>query len=755
MQLLTRPEIGVGIGVVGAYGVLTVALLALPLLNVLHVESAAVTALVAFFVAGFAAVYRFRADEDVAMHRVLWENEVALVVPLAGLTLSMLWAPNCAYATGLLFYVLFPGITVVFAVMLAYALTGAAVRRPYWGLGATGLALAVGGPLYDLGLHPQFYTYNHVFGGVLGPIYDEQLAMRPGLFVFRGLTLLWAGVAWGVGAWLRGTAGRWMAASGSLLALGIGAIYGFGASLGINTTEAHTQRQLGGHASTAHFDLYYAPDHLSAAKAQALAADQERHYATLVDRLALSDGQRPARIAVYLYPTPDAKAALTGARSTSVAPVWLPTPQVHLLQERHAAHFRHELAHIFGRPFGLPLVNASWAVGLVEGWAVALEASGAAPAPHDLVATAAATSTGGVRAQAEAIAERLSPLGFWTDRGAVSYTTMGSFVRFLLDRYGPGPLKAVYATASFETAYGRPLATLAREWAEFLASRSALHRSAHALVMARFTRPSLFETTCPHYVPPARRHRQTADRALATGDTAAALSALDRAITAAPTYAAAHRQWARLRLAQGAADEVRGRLDTLQAATADVGLLLARADAAGIAGATDAARRLYAETFDRLPRYAVSAQAAVVLRDAVAHRPDVLRILVSGADTTQARRLSQSRVPTAPVRAWTALRWQTAARPERAAALWNGVDAQKASPGRSALWHRTLQLAVLRWRALAARDACDAIAARRRAREAASAFRTYGHLNLASAMAALAKEPPTCSPSDQTRRRRP
>ena len=191
-----------------AYAGLGLLLAPAPLLNVLQAESAAVVALVSFFVASLSAVGAF-GRRSVSLWHVLVRQEAALLVPLGVLTVAQLWAPNCTFGQGLLFYALFPGITVVFAVSLAYATVGLGLTRPRLLLGGLGILIILAGPLYDLGLHPQFYTYNHVFGGVLGPIYDEQLAVRPGLFVFRGLTLLWAAAAVLIGRWARGHGSGW------------------------------------------------------------------------------------------------------------------------------------------------------------------------------------------------------------------------------------------------------------------------------------------------------------------------------------------------------------------------------------------------------------------------------------------------------------------------------------------------------------------------------------------------------------------
>ena len=417
-------------GVVVVYTVLGLVLWAVPLLNILHVESAAVVAGAAFFVAGTSAL-RWRAEGGRG-GVVLRGQLAALGVPWALLTMTLLWTPNCGYMQGLLFFALFPVVSVVLAVGLARALVGLRhARAAFWGLGLAVLLLT---PLYDLGLHPQFYVYNHVFGGVLGPIYDEELALRPGLFFFRGLTLCWAGVLYAVGSWRRDGAVRALV-PGVVCAVFLAAGYRYAAPLGINTPEGYLAGALGGVYHTAHFDLYYDPATLDADAVARLGEDHEYRYAQLARRLEVTV---PGRIASYLYPDPGTKARLTGAHRTNVAPVWLRRPQVHVLMEAYEQVFPHELAHVFSRAFGLPVLRASLSVGLVEGLAVALEPPDGLPSPHDQVAAVLKEPPG---APAAALAERLSPLGFWTGRSAVSYTTMGSFVRYLLDAYGAERLK--------------------------------------------------------------------------------------------------------------------------------------------------------------------------------------------------------------------------------------------------------------------------------------------------------------------------
>jgi hypothetical protein len=55
------------------------------------------------------------------------------------------------------------------------------------------------------------------------------------------------------------------------------------------------------------------------------------------------------------------------------------------------------------------------------------------------------------------------PLGTVLDE-KTSYVLAGSLVGFLIERYGLARFRSLYETESYETAYGKPFASLEREW---------------------------------------------------------------------------------------------------------------------------------------------------------------------------------------------------------------------------------------------------------------------------------------------------
>ncbi|PSQ88107.1 MAG: hypothetical protein BRD30_07720, partial [Bacteroidetes bacterium QH_2_63_10] len=151
---------------------------------------------------------------------------------------------------------------------------------------------------------------------------------------------------------------------------------------------------------------------------------------------------------------------------------------------------------------------------------------------------------------------------------------------------------------------------------------------------------------------------------------------LREALTAAPRYEVAHAALARRRLARGEVEAVRRQLDTLSTEDQSATLHRLLGDAHARLGNPTAARENYRQGRIQLPRYAHDARMRLLLRDAVADVPKVVRTLTD--DTTPQRQAEalagvESTNVTA-VHAWRALRLQDANRFARADSVWQSVS---------------------------------------------------------------------------------
>ena len=637
--------------VAGVYGLAAVALWPVPVFGILHAEASAVLAGVGCLTAAVGAVGPFRSG--VGFGAVARVHLGALVVPVALLTVSLLWRPNCGYALGLALFLTLVPPSVLFGLGLAYAATGVDVRMPRVTLALAVLVIAGVGVGYDLGLHPQLFTYSSVFGGVLGPIYDEELAVRPGLFAAKAQTLLWALALVALGAWRRG-GGRRATTLGAAALLGLGVSVLAAQPLGIVQTERGIQRVLSERINLGPVVVHLAPD-LPEAERRRLADEALFRFESSSGRL----GVRPeVPVAVYLYPDADTKAALLGSRTTSVVPVWLPTPQIHMLADEVDASLGHEMVHVLAREFGMPVVKASPAIGLVEGLAVALEPPDGLPSPTALVTAGRAVEGDGLGDPAEAVRATMSPGGFWTARAGVAYTANGAFVGWLLDRFGAAPVREAYRTGRFEPAFGQTLAELTAAWGAEV-ERQAVDPEAVAVARWRFSRPSLFERRCPHHVPADVRLARAGAEAWEVGDAAAARTIYKKAVIANSFRLTALDGALRARLAMGedaTLDDLR-RAEALADSLPDAAALVHLGDVRRLLG-RDAAVTYEAAADSLAP---VDALGRLVLRRRAALARDALRLwLATPPDSVPARLRAE-----APVLA--ALRLSAA---DRAADAW-------------------------------------------------------------------------------------
>ncbi|MDX1438645.1 MAG: hypothetical protein R3284_01965 [Rubricoccaceae bacterium] len=623
------------------YAAACVALWPWPLLGILHVEASAVIATLGFFVAGLSSLRLF--SESVDLRSLLTSQLVLLGIPWLMLTVSLLWRANCGYGLGLILFATFTIPSVMLAVCLAYAISGFSFKWPKTLFVVIGLALILVPVAVDLKSHPQLYTYNPVFGGVLGPIYDEELSVRFGLFAFRGLTILFA--VWLVlfGRWLRLRKRDDMLKErsrtvqlGAIVSLGIALAFFYAPQLGIKTTARSIESVLSESVATEHFVIHFAPEALTEEEITWIVDEHRYRYAQLVGQL---DVEVDETIHTYLYPDEETRGRLIGSRTTSVTPVWLETPQIHMVQDLFTAEtFGHELVHVFGREFGMPLIHASPSVGLVEGLAVALEPPGGLPSAAEQVAATLSLNADSLgrfqEGLADAVASSMNPWGFWTGRGAVSYAVSGSFVSYLIEEHGVSSLKHAYRTGNFRDAFGTDLDQLAERWEQNL---STLEPTATAKEWAawRFSQPSLFEQRCPHHIPSTIKLTRKAWAADEIGDGATAHTLYRDAYLADSTNTFALIGWATRSFTEGdsttqAISLLRERVRRSESSDdvfSDVRLVLRLAELEKLAGDTTRARQLFGLAAQRQPAFQTFDRTNIDLRSQLT--TDALRVVLS------------------------------------------------------------------------------------------------------------------------------
>ena len=368
---------------------------------------------------------------------------------------------------------------------------------------------------------PGSYLLDPLLGAWPGPLYDEAVPLD-GRLLLHGLSAvalagaLASAAALGLALARRGRrrAPAAVALAASLAAMV--AVRGAMVARGDLASRGDVSARLGGHRPGARCELHF-PREKDPWEAERLLRQCELDATEVAAALGLSD---PPRVRVFLYRDEGEKRRFTGAGRTAFTKPWL--GEIHLADEG-AFHpvLRHELVHALAAglargPLRVPARRWIWVrMGLVEGLAVALEPPRGEFTVHEW--TRAMRDLGLL----PAASTLLEPSGFLATAPARAYTAAGSFLAFLLERYGPAPVGRLYGGAGFAAAFGRPLEALESEWSAFLDLVPA-PPGLQAAAEARFRTGSLFARRCAREVAGIEAMAAHAARAGRAGEAAAA-----------------------------------------------------------------------------------------------------------------------------------------------------------------------------------------------------------------------------------------
>ena len=537
----------------------------LPLFNVLGFEFSLAMAVAGSLVGadlGSSLVWRARTMSASRVARSLppWQvlrqclagaalgSTLLLVPPLVIVSATAIWVRNCDWLFGLSCYLLMPLVSAALASGLG-VLAAIVAGRKRWLCTALPFALILGSALASL-LHfysaPAVFSYNPFAGYFPGNLYDESIDLRAPFYWARlyHLSLLLA-AAGAIALWLdpqslrlrrdRGPSWRrWREVLGfAVAALVALALYLQSGALGFSVDTSDVKAALPGRYESEHFIIRYSANPSLSEQMEVIANDHEFRRAQLVRDLGVDP---PGKITSFYFENPDQKHALMGARNVYMAKPWRHEIYVNHQDFPHEV-LRHEIAHIMAGSFGDPIFEVSagrvlglpvyFNVGLIEGIAVATDWPdhfNKALTPHQSVKAMEELGM-------EQPVDRLFSTGFLSLSSARSYTLAGSYLRFLLDRYGIAKLAALYENGGdFHQAYGVNQPELSAQWREVIA-QTELPKDAAQIIRERFRQKAIFDRPCPHAI---ARARDAMGRDVARGDLESAVRRARRVCNQVP-----------------------------------------------------------------------------------------------------------------------------------------------------------------------------------------------------------------------------
>lgn len=520
------------------FGLISAVCLQIPLFNILDYEYAFVFTL-AFALAAPGIAYRL-AKQQRPRWLVYATLGGAFCLVLGMGLLASFWVTNCNLPRGVLFFVLLPGIGTLYGASLGHIL-GKYRFSVVW---VFVLCLF---PLFEtfwtLYTHPPIFAFDHLWGFFPGSIYDETIAIDDRLWKFRSITGLRATLlfflAYGSKFLTRARSqSPWLhypaliAIAALLWAIDLSA----GGRMGYATRRSHVLQALPTTVVGDGFVLHFPPK--TRPKAQQSLARAHAFWLNKYRHLFPNTGSKPRVIHSYIYKDSAMKARFIGAANTMLAKPWLGEIHIHGLGYPHPT-LGHELVHALAAPWGSPPFSVTargylWVqLAWIEGLAQALTPP---QGLSDLHTQARSLRKLGYLRPLESI---LDPIGFWRQQPRRAYAQVGSFIAYLIDRFGTKPLRLAYAHGDIHAAYGpyldssltaerkidpkKPgpvdpqtyvLRKLEHDWLMFLDTQEPSERE-HILHVERFSIRSLFDRTCSHEIAELRQkaRRATADKA--------------------------------------------------------------------------------------------------------------------------------------------------------------------------------------------------------------------------------------------------
>ena len=442
--------------------------------------------------------------------RAFGVNLTLLVAPLIIILLNAFRVKNCDFLEGFAFFLLLPVVSCVYATALGVFFGLWLKRRwiaylAYLGyIFVTLLALA-----YNLIFHPPVFGYHSTFGYFPGPIYDERIVISGTLLIARGTTLLlaWIFLSLAINTLEIGRHTRleptlyWQKLYRFkpqfadlnhrirliVLIILFALIYLFRGELGLRPTRGYIENKLGGLEETAHFKIYYEKGSKVEKEIEWIAQDHEFRYAQLVRYFQIEPTKK---VQSYIYTSSEQKKRLVGARGTSVEDPLGYGFHINYEDFPHPV-MKHELAHVLTADWH-PILKVSLKIGMHEGIAVAADWDEGKLTAHQW-------SRAMQQLEIAPMMNEIMGLGFWGQSSSQSYTLAGSFVRFLIEKYGVEKARHVFPTGNFKKVYSKSLAELEREWQGFLET-VPLTEADLAIAAHRFNRPSVFQKPCAHEI---------------------------------------------------------------------------------------------------------------------------------------------------------------------------------------------------------------------------------------------------------------
>jgi len=483
------------------YFFLTIILLSQSLFNYLGYEFSAIIGLLSFFITSLITYKILFIEKEKknffdSITLSLKINLSLLLIPLLLSILNSILVKNCSFIQGLIFFILIPVVTIIFSVSLSILVYSFFNKYKRTILFIIFLIIIIFSFL-EYYINPQLFIYNPFIGFFPGLMYDEELTITSSLIFYRLyniiisiLLLSFAYIFYQIDGNVRYKNKLYKLKHAFkkpliiLLLLIIFFFHFFSNELGITSSKKYIISKLGSEYQTEHFNFYYSSSNINENNLKEILNISEFYFTKISNELKVNF---KSKIDIFIYPSPQEKNKLIGAKYTLISKPWL--KQIHINQNSIDEALKHELVHIIASDFGIPILKIGVSAYLIEGLAMAIEWQWGYRTLHEY-------SSSIIKYLPQIDIEKIfSTYGFIFNNPNIAYVLSGSFIKYLIEYYGIDKTKSLYSTGKYYELFGKDKNNLIIEWKKYLLTYHIFEEDS-VITFYTFKRPSMFQKVC-------------------------------------------------------------------------------------------------------------------------------------------------------------------------------------------------------------------------------------------------------------------
>lgn len=465
-------------------------LLKFPLTNVFGYEFSLFNSLLLVMLTAIYAIYFFRnffEKYKLEFTGELFKSAFLLfIIPFCVSVINSFLNGFCSFCDGLWFYLVITGPSII--VGIALGLFSVLFRDRLQLLVLFFLFVGILSIIaLEIYFNPQVYVFNPIIGYFPGTVYDNTIEISSKLIIYRIINVIFFGLIISYSLKIKRKRSK-RSLVNLFVIVSCVLFYFFSPDLGFSTTINSLSSQLSNSVVSDHFVIHY-DKRIESKDIKMLALHQEYYYQELKE---FFQAELPERTHSFVFFDDNQKKDLFGSKNADVSKPWL--NQIYVSYNSWESTLKHELAHCFSATFGAGILKLAAGLNpfLIEGIA---EAADGNYDDNSLSYLAYLAYNSGFEVNLE---DFLTKYGFFSKSSTMSYICAGSFIQYLIDKYGINRFKHYYVTAEFQNTYGITLNSAINDYNSYLAGNNFSY--SHSAANYYFAGKSLFQKICPRAI---------------------------------------------------------------------------------------------------------------------------------------------------------------------------------------------------------------------------------------------------------------